>query len=184
MVARSRWSHRSRRARCSRSACRELSPDRFNRSGAADRTRAIRASAALLAGGARLGHLGHAHRIVRSVETVEYAGASRSNSSPRTRWRSSATVALGSPAGVGTELHVVPGAGPAAAPAHRPAAGHAGLAGQGGLVAAKGGGGWRLRQFAGTHAMQRSERECNPAPPEAIVFAANPTTNCRTIDGA
>src|SRR6218665_3227959 len=56
-----------------------------------------------------------------------------------TRRRSSDMPALGAlpatPAGFGAVLHLVPVPGPALAPAHWPAAGQAGLAGQGGFIA-------------------------------------------------
>src|SRR6218665_2608042 len=62
-----------------------------------------------------------------------------------TRRRSSDMPALGAlpatPAGFGAVLHLVPVPGPALAPAHWPAAGQAGLAGQGGFIALEGQGG-------------------------------------------
>ena len=86
-----------------------------------------------------LGHLGHPDRVARGIEAVERGGVEVELVAQHERPGGAAQprAALAAPAGVGAVLHLGPVAGPAAAPAHRPAAGHAGLAGQGGLVAAE-----------------------------------------------
>ncbi len=113
--------------------------------------------------GRLLGHLGHPDGVAPSSKPSK-ADASRSSWSPSTtiRDRRSAMRHLLAPAGVGAVLHVGPVLRPTTPPAHGQAAARAGLAGQGGLIAAKAGVAQRHRKssWAARAFMPSSPRRC------------------------